>query len=73
MKKYIIVICFFSYFIGNAQDWTPPAESPGFGDSNNDAGTNAPSTPINSIEGLLLITGLVVGVIYYKRNKKAVE
>lgn len=71
-KKNTLIICFFISFFASAQDtWTPPADSPGFGDSNNDAATSAPSTlPIDGIMIPLIVTGLVVGFYVIKKSKR---
>ncbi|WP_338647742.1 hypothetical protein V5J73_03805 [Flavobacterium sp. KS-LB2] len=66
-------ICFFIFFFASAQDtWAPPADSPGFGDSNNDAATNAPSVPIDGIEIPLLVTGIVLAVVVTRRMRKSI-
>lgn len=70
-KKITLIICFFISSIAFAQgDWAPPADSPGFGDSNNDAATNAPSVPIDGITIPLIVTGLVVGFYIIKKSKR---
>lgn len=70
-KKITLIICFFTCFLASAQDtWVPPADSPGFGDSNNDAATNAPSVPIDGIAIPLIVTGLVVGFYIIKKSKR---
>lgn len=70
-KKITLIVCFFISFLAFAQDnWAPPADSPGFGDSNNDAATNAPSVPIDGITIPLIVTGLVVGFFIIKKSKR---
>lgn len=70
-KKITLIICFFTSFLASAQDtWAPPADSPGFGDSNNDAATNAPSVPIDGLTIPLIVTGLVVGFFFIKKSKR---
>lgn len=73
-KKIIVIICFFISFLAFAQDtWAPPASSPGFGQSNNDAATNAPSVPIDAIEIPLLLTAIVVSFIVARKTQKSLK
>ena len=75
-SKKILLIIFVMMCVGaSAQTpsdstWTPPGESPGFGGSNNDPATNAPSVPIDGIEIPLLITGLVVAFFVVRKKQK---
>lgn len=70
-KKVMSVLCFFIFFSVLAQDgWAPPASDPGFGESNNDAATNAPSVlPIDGLTLPLIFTGVLVGLYIIKKRK----
>jgi hypothetical protein len=72
-KKISIIICLFITFFTFSQDWTPPAENPGFGDSNNDAATNAPSLPIDSMLVLLVVVGMLLAFYVIKKKQTKVN